>query len=165
MSRLPSSLKWLIDRRARVAGEIAKIEASLAKCQRLADELGPLKQLLASIDQAFKLHDVPVDVTLIPTIRSQDFRIQLPRGELTRTVLMCLKLNDGAFVSIDEITAFLVARHMNLEGKISTLSDLRTSVKYRLKDLRKQGLVDLYHKLGKRQTGLWSLAPDKQTVG
>lgn len=160
MPRLPSSLKWLIDRRARVAGEIEKIEAALAKCQRLSDEVGPLKQLLAAVDQTLQLHDVAVDVTLIPVIKSKDFRIELPYGELTRAILMCLKINVGFPVSTDEITAFLATRYVSLEGETCTLSDLRLSVRYRLKNLRRQGLVELYHKRAGKQAGLWLLARD-----
>ena len=111
MPRLPSSLKWLIDRRARVAGEIEKIESLLAECQRLTDEILHMKELLASIDQTLALHEVSVDVSLIPAIKSHDFRLKLPHGELTRGILLCLKLGNGTPMNTEAITVFLFSRY------------------------------------------------------
>ena len=158
MPRLPSSLKWLIDRRARVAGEIEKIEASLAKCRMLANELAPLKELLASIDQTMAIHEITIEPALIPVIKSRDVCISLPYGELTRTILLCLRVNSGEPVSTDQITAFLVARHMDLTANSSPLSDLRESVRYRLKNLCRQGLVYRHHGEKGGSQGLWSLS-------
>lgn len=157
MPRLPSSLKWLIDRRARVAGEIEKIERLAAKCQRLLDEMRPLQDLLAAVDQTLGLHDIAVDVSLIPSIKSQDVRINLPHGELTRSILLCLQINAGVPVSTDEIAAFIVARHADLECVASPAVALRRSVRYRLKNLCREGLVVPHHSLGGRQVGFWSL--------
>lgn len=157
MPRLPSSLKWLIDRRARVAGEIKKLERLAEKCQRLLDELRPLQDLLAAVDQTLGLHDIEVDVSLIPPIRSQEVRINLPHGELTRTILLCLRINDGLPLSTDEIVAFIVARHADLECIASPATILRRSVRYRLKNLCREGLVVSHHARGGRQVGFWSL--------
>ncbi len=157
MPRLPSSLKWLIDRRARVAGEIEKIEALLAKCQKLSDELIPLKELLASVDQTLALHDITVDVELIQAIKSQEIRISVPHGELTRAILLCLKINDGIPCSTNEVTAFVAARFANLQGETSSMPELRESVRYRLKDLCSDGFVQRHHDPQKRLLGRWSL--------
>lgn len=157
MPRLPSSLKWLIDRRARVAGEIEKIESLLSKCQRLADEILPLKELLASIDQTLSLHEVSVDISLIPTIKSHDLRLKLPHGELTRGILLCLKLGEGTPTNIDAITAFLVARYTTLDAPLTSPAELRTSVRYRLKNLCKEGLVMRLHSGHRGARAVWIL--------
>lgn len=158
MPRLPSSLKWLIDRRARVAGEIEKIEALLSKCRRLADELDTLRQLLSSIDQTLALHDAAVDVSLIQTVRSHDVRINLPHGELTRGILMCLKLHEGKPVSTDAVTAFIAARYADLDVTPSSATELRESVRYRLKNLGRQRLVTRLRLAGGDRKGVWTLA-------
>jgi len=158
MPRLPSSLKWLIDRRARIAGEIDKVERLAAKCQRLLDEMRSLQDLLAAVDQTLGLHDVAVEVSLIPPIRSQEVRINLPHGELTRSILLCLRLSDGMPESTHEIAAFIVARHTNLDCGASSAATLRRSVGYRLKNLCHDGLVVRHHALGGNQEGIWSLA-------
>lgn len=157
MPRLPPSLKWLIDRRARVAGEIEKIESSLAKCQRLADEIALLKQMLASIDQTLSLHDISIDVTLIRSIKSQYVRLNLPHGALTRAILHCLKENSDAPCTTDAVTAFVAARHESLRGEETSVADLRQSVRYRLKDLCRQQLVERHHDPVWPEIGLWSL--------
>lgn len=157
MPRLPSSLKWLIDQRARVAGEIEKIERLAAKCQRLLDEVRPLQDLLAAIDQTLGLHDIVVDVSLIQSIKSHDVRINLPHGELTRSILLCLRINDGIPMSTDALTAFVAARYADLEGTAIPVATLRRSVRYRLKNLCREGLVVSTHTHGSRQAGFWSL--------
>lgn len=166
MPRLPSSLKWLIDRRARVAGEIAHIEASLAKCQRLADELRPLKELLQSVDQTLSLHDIAIDATQIPPIRSNRVRINLPHGALTRAILTCLKVNDGMHVTTDEIAAFVVVRNIDLNSDPSSMAELRLAVRYRLKNLCRRGIVERQHQVRGNDTGLWILKePAEDEVG
>ena len=129
MPRLPSSLKWLIDRRGRVDGEIKKIEASLAKCQRLATALEDLKARLASIDATMDLHEIQIDPKNIPTIRSQYVRVNLPHGELTRSIVLCLKLNEGLPISTEAITSFVVARCADLDTEQEHFSRLKSSVR------------------------------------
>ena len=157
MPRLPSSLKWLIDRRARVAGEIEKIEGLLAKCKRLADEIIPLKELLSSIDHTLALHEVSVDVSLIPSIKSQDLRLALPHGELTRGILLSLKLAEGRPMTTDAVTAFMVARYTDLNAAPSSATELRMSVRYRLKNLCAQGLVKRAREGNRTRNAAWIL--------
>jgi len=49
--RIPSSLKWLIDTRARLDGEIKRVEASTARAQRLLNELKQIKADLSVVDR------------------------------------------------------------------------------------------------------------------
>lgn len=164
MPRLPSSLKWLIDRRGRVDGEIKKIEVSLAKCQRLANDLEKLKETLASIDQTLTLHDVKVNPEYIPTIRSHEVRTTLPHGELTRGILMCLRLNKAKNIGTNEITAFMAARYADLEAKPTDFSTLKRSVRYRLKNLCRQQIVQRHHSLRGNGNGFWSLASEARDL-
>lgn len=157
MPRLPSSLKWLIDRRARLAGEIERAEASLAKCQRLADDLSSLKTLLESVDQTLSLHDIAIDINQIPPIRSSSVRVSLPHGALTRTILTCLKVNDGIPVSTDEVAAFVAVKNIDLKSDPSSMEELRQSVRYRLKGMCRLGMIERLHKVRGRETGRWVL--------
>ena len=161
MPRLPSSLKWLIDRRARVAGEIEKIESLLVECRRLADEIVPLKELLASIDQTLALHEVPIDVSLIPTIRSQDSCVKVPHGELTRSIFLCLKASKGSPMNTESITAFTFARFREFDASITSPTQLQKSVRYRLKNLCRNGLIKRLHRARPGASAVWALnAPD-----
>lgn len=157
MPRLPSSLKWLIDRRARVAGEIARIEASLAKCQRLAEELKPLKDLLESVDQTLSLHDIAIDVSQIPLIRSKSVRVNLPYGAVTHAILTCLKVNDGMPVTTDEVATFVAVRNIDLTSDPCSMHELREAVRRRLKDMCRLGMIGRRHKALGNETGQWVL--------
>ena len=156
MTKIPSSLKWLIDKRGRVAGEIKKIEAALAKCQSLATDLEKLKNLLDSVDQTLTLHEIRVDPDNIPTIRSKDVRINLPHGELTRSVLLCLKLNKPHPVSTVRIASFIADRHASLQEEQTDFSRLQDSIRYCLRALKRKGIVTPHH-IKKGSVGFWSI--------
>jgi len=98
MSRLPTSLHWLIEKRGRIDGSIKKMELYLEKHRRqfekyqeLTNELSILKETLASVDMALKLHDLKVDPQNIPTIYGKNCVSGLAHGELPRLIYERLK--------------------------------------------------------------------------
>jgi|WetSurMetagenome_2_1015567.scaffolds.fasta_scaffold25035_4 hypothetical protein len=160
-TRIPSSLKWLIDTRARLDAEIQKTESSLAKAKDLIAELSSLKEKLAAIDQTLGLHEVKVDISLIQPIQSKYVRINLPHGELTRSILLCLRLHkDDRPVKMSEIVTFIASRHADLSAKKEQRVVLNRSVHNRLKLMARDGVIRRHHPLKSRYEGLWSLAPD-----
>lgn len=165
MVRLPSSLKWLIDRRARVEGEIKKIERSLARCekrllqcQELAAELKPLKELLASVDQTLSLHEIQVDPLLISTVHSKDCRLTIPHGELSRAILISLKLAEGKVVSSSEIVDFVAQYFSGCGYPAVPRGQLAIRVRVRLRGMLNEGQVIRHHAPGAKGHGQWSLA-------
>jgi hypothetical protein len=95
--RTPPSLKWLIDKRSRLLGEIAKYEgtdqvkkaqAELKQAQyRLTYEksirpkiISVLQSELEAIDIALGLHEVRIDPRIIPETRTYDVARKLPYG-------------------------------------------------------------------------------------
>lgn len=154
---MPSSLKWLIDRRGRVDGEIKKIERSLAKCQSLIRDLEILKATLDSADRTLALHDIQVKPTDIPPIRSHEFRLPLPHGELTKLILECLKTSDGQPVSSDRIGDYVAERAFELHSVLIPQSQLTRSVHDRLKNLHRSGLLSRHHDPLKPRHGIWSI--------
>lgn len=94
-TKIPSSLKWLIDKRARLDAEIEKTQSSNEKAKKLTKELASLKKSLLAIDKALEMHEISVDVNLIKSIKSHYKRIDLPHGELTRCILTCLRKYQG----------------------------------------------------------------------
>ena len=157
-NRIPPSLKWLIDKRARLSAEIKKTQASIKVAREMIRELKGIEQDLAAIDRAFTLHDIPVDIELIQPIRSHYFRIKVPHGELTRAILLCLKLADGAPVRASQIAEFVASRFATLDSAPMNSVDLRRSVKYRLQNLQRDGAVMRHHPLKSCKDGLWSVA-------
>lgn len=164
MPRLPPSLKWLIDRRGRVAGELKKIERQLAKCQQAIDtykqldsDLAVLKQLLDSVDRTLALHEVQVEADLIPDIRSQEVHIRLPHGLLTRTILEYFRVAEKRIVPSEEITDYVLQRLEYLGHTEVTRSNLRKRLKYSLQRLYYRGHLSRHHDPRTQSCGLWSL--------
>lgn len=162
-TRIPPALKWLIDKRARLDAEIRRTEVSLAKAKSLMTELASLKSSLAAIDQTLALHEVKVDVSLIQPVRSKYVRINLPHGELTKSILMCLRLHAGErAVSTNEIVSFIAARYADLAATPARRSRLSQSVHDRIKPLVRSGVIQRHHDPKSNGYGLWSLAPDTE---
>ena len=160
--KIPSSLKWLIDKRARLDAEIKKTEKSLIKAQDLITELSTLKESMTAIDHALKLHEIQVQIELIRPVRSHYVRVKLPYGELTRSVLMCLRLRtDSGPVKMSEIVSFVEARNADLASEPESRVKLNRIVHNRLKQLCSEGMIQRHHSKQSSSEGLWSLAGSK----
>jgi len=161
-TRIPSSLKWLIDKRARLEGEIKRTEASLSRAHVLIEELSKLKESLVAIDHTLSLHEIKIDVSLIQPIQSKYVKVNLPHGELTKSILLCLRLHkDVRPVGMIEIVRFIEARYADLSAQPGPRLKLNESVHNRLKALASQGLIQRHHPLTTNTQGVWSLAPDE----
>lgn len=170
MLRLPPSLKWLLNRRGRVAGEIQRIENYFERHRRvfekfkeLNNELEVLKEKLISIDQTLSLHEVQVDPELIPIIRSKKNRIKLPYGELTRVMYLRIRMGNGAPVCTKEIVEFVIQRYPFLaETNTTEAQDSEAKifrrVHARLKNLCKLGKITRHHSKTSTQYGWWSFS-------
>lgn len=157
--RIPPSLKWLIDKRARLDGEIQKTRTAINNAKILLEELATLEESLAAVDQTLALHDVQIDVDLITPVRSHYTRINMPHGELTKSILLCLRLREGNTVRMSEIVTFVEARCADLGAPISKRAGLARSVHYRLKNLAREGVILRHHPKEYCKEGLWSIAP------
>lgn len=165
MPRLPSALKWLIDRRGRVDGEIKKIENSLAKCRRYSEDLAKLQELLSSIDKTIALHEIQLNTELIPTILSNTVLVKLRHGELTRGIMRCLKESRGQPVRMRTIASFMAENYPELGAdRPLAFQKLKLSVSYRLKLLAREGAVVRYHNPTSSHEGMWGLpkSPSEQ---
>lgn len=180
--RTPPSLKWLINKRARLLGEINKYEntrsermASAEKAvadathalnsarQRLACEqivrpkyLEALREDIKAIDNALALHDIQIDPEIIPQIRSQEAQKKLPHGVITRAIYEYFKVAGNRPVSTTEIAMFVAVRN-NIETAGDIFQVFRTSVRYRLKNLCIEGKVERLHPPKTALEGRWKL--------
>ena len=112
---------------------------------------------LNAIDRAMQLHELQIDVANIDPIRSQYVRVEIPYGELTRALLLCLRLNEGIPVATNELVAFVSARFANLEATPQDRKRLHRSVRSRLKTLAAENVVVRYHSREGNEMGMWSL--------
>lgn len=159
-NRIPPSLKWLIDKRARIAGEIAKTKRSLKTIQVLIKDLEDLEFKLQSIDATLELHDIKVDVDLIGNIETKHLRLNIPHGELTRSILTCIRIyGENGPVSKVRIVDFIIARHFDGNAEEITHAQIAKSVQIRLKCLHRAGRLNRHHSAITSEFGLWSL-PD-----
>lgn len=157
-TRIPPSLKWLIDKRARLDAEIKKTDASLAKAKVLIKELAALKKDLKAIDHTLSLHEIQVDLALIQPVKTNHKRVDLPHGELTRCILECLRKNSGTRpVPKSEIDSFILSRHPHLASGHEQRVQLYQSIHSRLKNLAAEGVIQRHHNLVTCTEGLWSL--------
>lgn len=158
-TRIPSSLKWLIDKRARLHGEIIKTQNSIARAHLLIDELNNLNEALEAIDKTLELHEIKIDVTYIDPINTKYVRLDLPHGAITNAVLTCLRLNTDPNrpIAKSQIVEFLIARHSELEAPTIPKAQVSASVKDALRRLYRNGLIKRHHKPTGNNGGSWSV--------
>jgi hypothetical protein len=110
MIKIPSALKWLLDRRARLLGELKKVNKRfdvreallqseqgtlekrlelvknrLARVQNLRVHVpAQLQSKIKAIDEAILQHNAMVDVDLVTPRTSQDSAWYLPHGAMSR---------------------------------------------------------------------------------
>jgi predicted ATP-dependent Lon-type protease len=180
--RTPPSLKWLIDKRARLLGEISKYEidssfrvaiaekaivdatnALVYAKQRLAYEnavrpklLSVLREDLKTIDGAMALHEIQIDPDAIPQIRSQEAKKKLRYGVITRLIYECLKCAEKNSMTTSEIATFIAVRN-NLDVVGDDFQDLRRSVQKRLKTMCAENKVERIHPAKTCLEGRWKL--------
>jgi hypothetical protein len=177
MLKIPSSLKWLIDQRGRVEGEILKIERSLARCERtlaqcqaLADELKPLRKLLESVDQTLTLHEIKIDPLFIQPILSKDRERIVPHGEMSRAILTCLRMAQEKPIPSSEIVDFVMEYFARCGYPPISRGVLCRRIRVRLRGMLYEGRVKRHHDPDSKGYGIWSLAdrltsPSIRTLG
>jgi len=179
----PSSLKWLIDKRARLLGEINKLSASLPKrltkarqdVERAEIRLAQAKELLAyeeavrsqiipalqkdlnALDAVMKLHVINIDPEIIQPIRSQTSRRILPYGKVTKCIFDCLKHAEDSPLSTLDIAMF-IASHNGLMVSGKKFQEFREVVRHRLKNMCSDGKIERAHKIDGSMQVRWALS-------
>ncbi len=139
-NRIPPSLNWLIDKRARISGEIEKTRRSLKRAQVLIKELEDLEVKLNAIDTTLDMHNIKINVSLIKPIVSKSYRLNIPHGELTKSILTCIRLHGADNpVAKSTIHDFVVARHFDFDADEVTHAQISLSIKRRLNCLYHDG--------------------------
>jgi hypothetical protein len=183
--RTPPSLKWLIDKKSRLLGELAKLDrrrpALLSKhaanvldakqklleaettyevhSKRLERLEKRIKEDIEAIAHAMTLHDVQIDQDLIPARASQEAHRPHHYGSLTRAIYRVLKVANGAPISATDV-ALELEREQRTELTSAEFSDLRGRVRHRLKALCAQGKVHRLHEAKTQLEGRWILSPE-----
>lgn len=159
-NRIPPSLSWLIDKRARVAGEIRKAKRLLQKAQATLLEIEELEVTLKAVDKTLELHNIRIDINLIQAIESKDLKLNIPHGELKKSILTCIRLYQHTGpVSKEVISNFVIARHFDYKhGESIPNGQIRHSIQNRLAGLYHEGLLVRHHSADKNDSGRWTLS-------
>ena len=182
----PSSLKWLINRRARLDGELEKlkeaedrrsddarrpIEHARAVLKDLEDQdemmrrvfertRSALSQDINATDQLLRQHEIPVDPALIKRIRSQDNLSLTDFGHLTRLIYSFLRMANGKPCNATQVAAY-VADSLGMDGEESYFSDLRYRVRKRMQHLAWEGKITRIECQQGSVEGRWCLKPSQ----
>ncbi len=139
MKKTPSALKWLAEKRARVAHDLAQTERIVAG---LTERLEALRVDLAALDRTLGIYDPSIDPDAIGSVNGWQGKAG-HRGALRGTVLKVLEDHAPDWVSTVNVEALVT---MNL-GLFFELPELRShwyagSFRSTLKKLVLSGLVE-----------------------
>jgi hypothetical protein len=179
----PSSLKWLITRRARLDGEIAKLNdtetnrkaetnTQLDKLRRHLEEalsvektkqtihartLAALKADLDATDLLLRQHEVGIEPSLIRPVRSQDDLALTDYGHLSRLIYRHLKEANGMPRTATQTAAFVALCLGYDSDSTSFFSDLRYRVRKRMQHLAWEGKITRVENQQGSIEGRWCL--------
>lgn len=158
-NRIPPSLSWLIDKRARVDGEMHKTQKSLERVTRLLRKLEAAEKQLEALDAAIDAHPLTQESKRIgPLSTEYHRRLPLPRGEMTACILDCLRASEGRPVSRQELLAFIFARYPQFCATDYYRQWIWEVIKDRLKRLVDRQVVQRHHDRRTHLAGAWSMA-------
>lgn len=181
---IPSSLKWLLDKRARIAGEIEKassrhhekkselsrhlararasvtsITKAIDKAQDLHDRVRQsLEASLAAIDLVIQHHEVPIDPCELRTVKEHTNAAIGKRGLVTRLIMQCLREAAGNSRTTTEIACYLASR-MEHSPVVHDFALFKYQVRKRLGHLVWEGRLERVHAAQTSAEGRWRLAP------
>lgn len=144
MTKIPSSLNWLVRRRARLKGLIEAGEREIAKLAKLNDRLSGLRLDLEALDRVFSFHEIPIDPTTIPSIHvSIEVKIRMktwfPHGALSRALVAALASSETGYMTTKQLAQDLLLdvhrRHPNEVINRYEQKRFHDLVRYRLKAL------------------------------
>lgn len=156
--RTPSSMAWLIKKRASLQG---RIEHKLETRAKLQSDIRKLRKQLKAIDEVIRLHEVPVDPQAVHG-RKPRRKSLVPYGQLGRFLLEKLREAADKPCSTTEL-AIAFIKSTSLEVTILALKDVRQRVRYRLKDFAQEGIVMPVHQpddQGVYKEGYWILVQE-----
>lgn len=148
MNRTPSALRWMVEKRAALAGEVQRLD-ELAR--RITEERTARIRELAALDETMCLFDARLDPTAIPAVRSWAGRYG-KRGGLKEVLRHALQVAYPQPVTTTE--AALQACAM-LKLDFTSFGDYRrwvdNSLAKQLKRFVSEGIVERLHEA--RSTG------------
>lgn len=157
-TRTPPSLAWLIDKRARLDAELLKARQAADRAQRLFEDLQELERNLEAVDRTLGLHELQIDISLIPPKTSRRVWSKLPYGALTGAIMRYLTASDGRAVSTGELAIYVATQCPELVELYAGKTAFQRMIQRRLKDLARTGKLLRVHPSVGGKEGQWRLA-------
>ena len=135
-NRIPSSLKWLVDKRRRIHSEIIHIEHKLGILLKSEQtRITKLQEDLEAVDKTIKLHEIIVNPEKISPIRIYKKKEGFRYGEITRLIYEILSKYTQRGLSTTQIVELIISKKNFNINERSEYEDLYQRVRYRLKNL------------------------------
>jgi len=177
--RIPPSLQWLLNKRARLLNAITVAEQLHFKRAHMRTQMiaahkrqekvsginlnaskthiEALKRDLNAVDITLSMHEAPINPEIIEPIKTQTAARKFTHGAIGRLILTCLKYAGKDSRTTTEVAAF-VAEYYKVDIEEVEFLQIRTSVKYRLRHLADNGKVKRAEKVSKNVESHWQLS-------
>lgn len=157
VNRIPPSLNWLIDKRARLAGDIQRTNKALSKVHHLIRKLQELETALEAIDRSLQLHEIQIDVENIKPINSHRTpKLEFHRGDINQLVLTHLRDQEGnAPISTIEVANHLYSKHQEIDAVRINRKQFSIRIRQSLNRLKRLGYVTRCHKTAPNKVAFW----------
>lgn len=133
--KIPSSLKWLVNKRARTANELELHRRHLDVINAEILDLEPLIQSmqadLDAIDRTISMHEIQLNPEKIPNIRSKPRHTSFANKDITKLMFSYLRFQGELWSPTSQIAAY-VWRAAGFPGEYSP--EFRLAIRYRLRD-------------------------------
>jgi hypothetical protein len=137
-TRIPHSLSWLVNQRARIDGEINCLKVIIKNyCLPIEEKIKSLEEDLQALDRTLSLHEIKIRPEIIPPIKGR--RIKLKHGELSRLIIEAITKSHEGMATDREIRLYVAIESSLILNKNIPAEELRESVKSRIKNLCKDG--------------------------
>lgn len=163
--KIPPSLKWLIDKHARISGKVAKLKKRLASVEDLVLELNDLEKQLLSVEEMLKIHDIQIDISLIkprrPYPKRSERKIRFANGQAGKLLMNFInkKTNPGIIHKLEAVD-LLMQRHLEIDPTPLSRSDFQEYVNQVLNRLTQSGFLQRLHNPITNKGGTWQIHPD-----
>ena len=142
MKKTPSTLKWLAEKRARVAGDLAHMEGILAEVQT---RLARLSGELATLDGTLAIYDSSIEAPAIESIHPWQNRYG-KRGDFKVALAAVLRERAPDALSTEALAlAMMVQFDLCFELEKTRLNWRKNSLLSELRRLMRAGLIKCLH--------------------
>lgn len=158
MSRIPTFLLLLIDRRNRLAGELEQVTALNRKAAALCRDV---KMHLAAVDDALAKYPIKLDADILEPHKNYVCN-RGRHGSITRSIIQALKSGNNTPLTATEIRVWIETNQPLTRLKTESPADFTRALSRHLRRMRSNGVVASPEVGdGARSRTTWIISPDQ----